>query len=113
LGLPQFAKIAPYLTNPYVLVGFGLFLLFGLFWALIKSRLLPAVSQRQSAVIILRILKYGMWAAIAVIVLAIIYTYSNVQHGTVIQQTGSCNSIVAGDHSQSNVNCDDTKAGKK
>jgi hypothetical protein len=113
LGLPQFAKIAPYFTNPYVVVAFGLFLFFGVLRKLIKSGLLPAVSQRQSSVIILTVLKYAMWVMIAVVLFGIAYVYSNVPPRTVIQQTGSCNSIVAGDNSQSNVNCDDTKAGAK
>jgi|SRR5208283_1981031 len=113
MEISQFAKIAPYFTNPYVVIAFGLFLFFGLLRRLIKSGLLPAVSQRQSSVIILTILKCAMWVMIAVVLIGIAYVYSNVQPRTVIQQTGSCNSIVAGDKSQSNVNCDDTKPGAK
>ncbi len=36
-----FAKVAPFLEHPLVLVGFGLFLLFGLFRVLIKTGIIP------------------------------------------------------------------------
>ena len=43
--LGGFAEIAPYLTHPLVLAGFGLLLFFALLRAVLKSRVMPTVSQ--------------------------------------------------------------------
>jgi hypothetical protein len=122
MGIGQFSKIAPYLTNPLVLIGFCLFLFYGLLWALLKSGLLSRLSQRQSSVVIRMILQYGFRIAIVAIgfvVLGVAYVgfqahraASGHQGTTIIQQSGSCNSVNTGD-GQSSVNCDNTKATPK
>jgi hypothetical protein len=43
--LKGFARIAPYLSDPLVLVGFALLLLFLLFRSLIGSGLIPVLEQ--------------------------------------------------------------------
>jgi hypothetical protein len=64
-----FSKVAPYLFNPLVLIGFVLFLLFGIHWALIKSGILTPLSQRQSSIVVRLFLRYGFWAAIVTLLL--------------------------------------------
>jgi hypothetical protein len=45
-ALPEFAKIAPYLKNPLVLVGFGLLLVFGFYRSLVRAGTAPATKRR-------------------------------------------------------------------
>jgi len=66
-GFPSFAKIAPYLANPLVLIGFALLLFFGVHRALIKSKILPAVSPTASNRIVRLILHYGFVVALVLI----------------------------------------------
>jgi hypothetical protein len=68
MGIASFSKIAPYMTNRWALVGFCLFLFFGMLRVVLKGRLLVPLSQRQSAVMVGRILNYGFLVAILVIV---------------------------------------------
>jgi hypothetical protein len=55
-----FAKIAPYPAHPLVLTGFGLFLVFGLFKAVLKSPKLPKVSELVAGTLLLRLLRHSM-----------------------------------------------------
>src|SRR4051794_3507051 len=66
-GLDAFAKIAPYLANPLVLVGFALLLFFGIHRTLIKSGLLRPPSARDSSVIIRALLRHGFVIALVII----------------------------------------------
>ena len=67
--IESFSKTAPYLTNPLVLVGLGLFLVFGVHQALIKSGILPPVSQRASDRIVRLLIHYGFIVAVLLILL--------------------------------------------
>jgi hypothetical protein len=115
----QFLKIAPYLVNPLVLIGFCLFLLFETYQVLLKSGIVSPLSPRQSSLVVRMILRHGLWISIVLMILG--FAYAGLRHyrdagshqGAVIQQTGPCGANVSGDHNQANVNCDDTKAGKK
>jgi hypothetical protein len=70
-----FSKVAPYLVNPLVLIGFCLFLFFGIHWALLKAGLLTPLSQRQSSLVVRMILRYGLLVAIVSLVLGFAYAY--------------------------------------
>lgn len=115
----QFLKIAPYLVNPLVLIGFCLFLLFETYQVLLKSGIVSPLSPRQGSLVVRMILRHGLWISIVIIILG--FAYAGVRfhqdakgrEGSVIQQTGPCGANVSGDHNQTNVNCDDTKAGTK
>jgi hypothetical protein len=117
----QFSKVAPYLVNPLVLVGFCLFLLFGIHWALLKAGLLAPLSQRQSSTVLRAILKYGFWVAIFIVVLGFAYAFYSYhdasrkhgQQGSISQQTGPCGSNIVGDNNEANVNCVDKGAATK
>ncbi|MCI0558075.1 MAG: hypothetical protein MN733_06240 [Nitrososphaera sp.] len=65
----DFSKIAPFLTHPLVLVGFALFLLFGLFKILIKARIIPEVSKDAGAGIVHAILNHGFIITLTIILL--------------------------------------------
>jgi hypothetical protein len=56
--LQDFSKIAPYLGNPLVLIGFTLFLCLGVYKRLLKSGVLPQVSKAASAKIMLWVVNY-------------------------------------------------------
>jgi hypothetical protein len=65
----SFEKIAPYLSNPLVLVGFVLLLFFGVHRTLVRSGVLPPVSKTASRGIVRLLLHYGFAIALVVIVL--------------------------------------------
>jgi hypothetical protein len=65
----DFQKIAPYLSNPLVLIGFGLLLFFGLHRVLVKSKILPEVSATDSNKIVRLLLHYGFIVAVLVVLL--------------------------------------------
>lgn len=65
----DFAKIAPYLQDPLVLMGFALFLFFGFVRLLIKSGTIPPMNQQGGFSILTQVLRYGFILAIAIILL--------------------------------------------
>lgn len=67
--LKGFADIAPFLRHPLVLGGFALLLFFGIHRHLIKSGLIPPLTQRTGSRVIQTILRYGFVIALVVIVL--------------------------------------------
>jgi tetratricopeptide (TPR) repeat protein len=78
-----FAEIAPYLTNPLVLAGFGLLLFFGLLHALLKSKVMPTVTQRTGGRAVLRGINYGFIVALVVIVLGFALAWWQTERATV------------------------------
>jgi tetratricopeptide (TPR) repeat protein len=81
--LGGFAQIAPYLTNPLVLAGFGLLLFFGLLRAVLKSRVMPTVSQTAGGRALASLLRYGFVVALVVIVLGFALAYYRTERETV------------------------------
>jgi tetratricopeptide (TPR) repeat protein len=81
--LGPFAQIAPYLTHPLVLAGFGLLLFFGLLRAVLKSRVMPTVSQSAGGKALLSLLRYGLVVALAVVVLGFALAFYQTQLTTV------------------------------
>jgi hypothetical protein len=69
-----FTALAPYLTNPLTLVGFALFLAFGVHRALIRSKIIPPLRQKDAPAIVRLLLAYGFWISIVVIVAGFGYT---------------------------------------
>ena len=67
--LTDFAKIAPYLKHPLVVVGLVLLLFFGIHGELIESGIIPPLDQQAGNAVVQAILAYGFWIALAVIVL--------------------------------------------
>ncbi len=65
----EFTAIAPYLTNPLSLVGYVLFLFFGVHRALIRSEIIPPVGPTTGGRIVQSILRYGLVIALVVMVL--------------------------------------------
>lgn len=118
--ISQFSKVAPYLVNPLVLIGFCLFLVFGVHWALIKAGILTPLSQRQSADIVRWILRCGFWLAVLLLVLGFAYAFRSYDdaarkaaQGSITQQSGDCSSNTAGDHNDVKVDCTDKASGTK
>lgn len=69
MNITHFIKISNYLTHPLVLVGFTLFLLFGLFQFVIKAGLIPKLTQTQGANALSNIIRYGFIISIIVVFL--------------------------------------------
>jgi hypothetical protein len=115
----QFSKIVPYLDHPLALIGFALFLFFGILWGILQFGLLSQLSQRQSAKILSQILRYGFSLAIALIVLGISYPRfmkdrddSPSQQPNVTQKAGDCGSNILGNNNQAKVECRDQEKSK-
>jgi hypothetical protein len=68
VDIAAFSSIAPFLTNVLVLVGLVLFLLFGIHRALIQSGIIPPLEQSAAPSVVLAILRYGFWIALAMII---------------------------------------------
>lgn len=109
----QFSKIAPYLINPLVLIGFCLLLLFGIHGSLLKAKLLKPLSPSQSSSVLRMILRYGFWVAIVTIVLGFVYAGFQIHRdanrdtyqGTITQRAGPCGSNVVGTGNTSSIDC--------
>jgi tetratricopeptide (TPR) repeat protein len=69
MNIIGFEKIAKYLAIPLVLIGFVLMLVFGIHSELVKSGLLPQVSQQDAGMIIKLMLRYGFQLGLCVTVL--------------------------------------------
>ncbi len=68
-GLDKLADILPHLANPLVLVGFVLFLVFGIHRTLINSKILQPVPESDSGGIVRLLLRYGFILAVLLIFL--------------------------------------------
>ncbi|MCI5180488.1 MAG: tetratricopeptide repeat protein [Candidatus Electrothrix sp. AW3_4] len=77
MNLAGFEKIAPYLGNPLILVGFVLMLAYGIHWQLMKSGLLRQVSQKDSSLIIRLFLRYGFWLALVLLLAGVGLQFSD------------------------------------
>jgi len=56
-------------VNPLVLIGFCLFLVYGVYQSLLKAKLLKPVKSEESSGIIRTLLKYSFWVAIITVIL--------------------------------------------
>lgn len=63
----SFETIAPFLSNPLVLIGFGVLLFFGVLQVLTRSKILPPLAQRTAGDLLRRFLRYGFTLAILVV----------------------------------------------
>ncbi len=71
-----FDKIAMYLTHPLVLVGFVLMLMFGVHKALIKSGIIPPLTQDQGSKVVQMFLQYGFVIGLLIMLIGFILRYS-------------------------------------
>jgi hypothetical protein len=78
MDIAGFAKVAPYLTHPLVLVGFGLLLAYWIISQLMKSRLLRQVSQKDSSLIIRLFLRYGLWLILTLMLGGFLLQFSGI-----------------------------------
>src|ERR1700722_1049109 len=65
----DFAKVAPFLTHPLVLVGFALMLFFGVLKALLKAGIVPQLTQATGGVVIKTLFRYGFIIALTITLL--------------------------------------------
>ncbi len=77
MNIVEFKKVAPYLTHPLVLVGFGLMLAYSIHWQLMKSGLLRQASQKDSSLIIRLFLRYGFWLALVLLLAGVGLQFSD------------------------------------
>ena len=73
--LQEFAKIAPYLKHPLVLVGFGLLLVFALHRGLIKSGIISPIGSRASSRTVQNLLHYSFVVTVLLILLGFWLTF--------------------------------------
>ena len=103
----QFLKIAPYLRNYFVFIGFIFVVVTGILYAILKSAHGANLSGPQKLSLWLSISKLAFWLGIASIVCGLVYTgyhehtsvnRGSTQTGPVQQQSGDCSANVNGDH---------------
>jgi hypothetical protein len=71
----DFAKIAPYLQDPLVLIGFFLFLGFLFVRGVLKAGIIPQLSQTLGYRVLQRILLYGFIIALALMAVGVFLKY--------------------------------------
>lgn len=71
----SFAKVAPYLTHPLVLVGFALFLLSSFYQALIFSGVIPKLDAAMASPIVAAVVDNLFWAAVLIIILGCVLAF--------------------------------------
>ena len=65
----SFGDIAPYLQHPLVLVGFGVFVVFGFYRVRVGAQILPQVSRAASGRIVAMLVRYGFIVALVLMLL--------------------------------------------
>ena len=108
--------------NPLVLIGLCLFLVYGVYEALLKAKVLKPVKPEESSGIIRMLLSYSFWLAFITVILGFAYAglklsrNGNPDQGdksTITQQAGPCSSNVAGNGNTSHVDCGNKDARTK
>lgn len=67
--MSSFSQFAPYLTHPLVLIGFGLWGVLGIHRVLLRTHIIPSLSQRAGARVVQSLLRYGFYIALLIILL--------------------------------------------
>lgn len=75
----SFSKIAPYLSDPFVLVGFFIFVVFLIARILLQSKIIPQVTKTTGGQIIKLILHYGFLIGLLLIFFAFFYKYRELE----------------------------------
>jgi hypothetical protein len=77
--LAWFKDVAPYLTQPLVLVGFVLLIVFGVYGALLKASIIPPLTPRAGGTMVQSLVRYGFVIALLVIVLGFAFAFYQTQ----------------------------------
>jgi uncharacterized membrane protein len=78
-SLAGFKEVAPYLTHPLVLVGFVLFLVFGIHRMLLRAKIIPPLKPREGSKVVQIVLRYGLWIALVAMILGFALTFYKTQ----------------------------------
>lgn len=78
-GLSQFAKVAPYLQDPLVLIGFFLFLAFLFTRTLLKRGIIPTLPPTAGFKVLKTLLLYGFVIGILLILLGFGFKYAELR----------------------------------
>jgi hypothetical protein len=81
--MESFARVARYLNNPLALVGYVLFLVFGIFKAIISAGIIPTLNVEGGARIAEHLLLYGFTLALCVVVLGLGLQFYQLRRSTV------------------------------
>jgi hypothetical protein len=118
----QFVKIAPYLHNYFVLIGFIVFVVAGILYAILTNSHRAKLSNSQKLTLWLAISRDAFWLGIICVLSGLGYTAihkhenSNpvpAQSAPIQQQGGDCTILQNGTGNSASVNCPDKKAGAK
>jgi len=78
----DFGSVAEYLQHPLVLIGFGLFLLFGFFRAILNSGLLKQATRATSGELLGQIIRFGFVLALLLMVLGFALQFFQIDRNT-------------------------------
>lgn len=76
--MQEFAKAAPYLQDPLVLVGFFLLFFFSLLRAIVKQGIFPQLNQRGATSILKMMLSYGFIVGVLIVLLGFGLKYKGI-----------------------------------
>ena len=79
-----FAAVAPYLQNPLTLIGFVLFLVFGLFDRIIAAGILPPLTTEGGLQVVQLLLSYGFVLALVPTILGMGLQYYKIHRDLVV-----------------------------
>jgi hypothetical protein len=118
----QFAKIAPYLHNYFVLIGFIVAAVTGILYWVLNGSDRAKLSNPQKLTLWLTIAKYAFWFGIVSMLSGLAYSAFHTQQNTnsgpaqsapVKQQASDCSANVNGANNVTSVNCADKNGGNK
>jgi hypothetical protein len=71
-----FEKIAPFLKDPFIFIGFAIFLIVGLIWIVIQSGAIPVLTKKAGGEIVKKALNYIFILSLFIIIFGFIYKIS-------------------------------------
>lgn len=74
-----FKEVAPYLTHPLVLVGFILFVFFGIHRTLLLAKIIPPLEPSEGSKVVQLLLRYGFWIALVAMIIGFALTFHKTQ----------------------------------
>jgi hypothetical protein len=122
IGPSEFLKIAPYLHNYFVLIGFIVSVIAGIWLVILKSLHRAHLSKPDTSRVLATILRYTFWLAVFSIASGLVYTAYQARQSTrkmesppgpIQQQAGDCSVVQNGTGNSASVNCPDKMTGVK
>ncbi|MGH8557775.1 MAG: tetratricopeptide repeat protein, partial [Methylococcales bacterium] len=84
--LGAFEKIAPFLTQPLVLIGFVLMLFFSIHKQLLEANIIPKLTKQQGGRMVELILRYGFFIGVLIVLLGFAWKFYETYADTEVER---------------------------